>query len=263
MFVATKVLTWLASPFGVFICGTVLGACVLIFARGLRAKIFARALVALAIAQVALFASFPIADAVMGPLEAHAREMAARAPKDGYAAILLLGGAMSSPPEGSNELPVFRSAFARIVFAAQLQQAGVAPRIIATGGRFEGKDGRLRSSEAAGMRDMLVALGVPRDAILLEEQSRNTRENAIESAKLLPPGARVALVTSASHMSRALREMQLAGLEAHAFPTDFLVRPDEQNAWDVLPNPEALDQSSRAIKEWLGRLVVWLRAWAA
>ena len=44
--------------------------------------------------------------------------------------------------------------------------------------------GGLRS-EAAAMRDFLQDLGVPAEAVWLEELSRNTRENALYTAEIL------------------------------------------------------------------------------
>ena len=59
--------------------------------------------------------------------------------------------------------------------------------------------------EADAIVEMLGVLGVPREAIRMEGQSRNTRENAVNSLPLVQSlGARrVLLVTSAVHMPRA------------------------------------------------------------
>ena len=257
MFVATKLLTWLASPLGIFIGLGGIGAWMLL--RG-RRRATARLLITIAAFQLVLFAWHPIADALIAPLEARARRMAAEAPQQGYSAILVLGGAMSTPPVGSKEMPLVREGFARILFAAHLYHAGVAPRIIASGGSFELPGGVQGTSEAEGIRDMLVLLRVPREAIILEETSRNTRENARESARILGKDAKVALVTSAFHMPRATREMDIEGLKTHAFPTDFRARSEERPYWEQwVPGPDALARSTTAIKEWLGRAVLAMR----
>jgi uncharacterized SAM-binding protein YcdF (DUF218 family) len=56
-----------------------------------------------------------------------------------------------------------------------------------------------------GIFDFLLAQGIPREALVLEKRSTSTRENAIETARLLPslPGRKV-LLTSDFHMRRAL-----------------------------------------------------------
>jgi uncharacterized SAM-binding protein YcdF (DUF218 family) len=54
-------------------------------------------------------------------------------------------------------------------------------------------------AESLGMRQFMLDLGVPAAALLTEERSRNTRENAEMSAKLLRERGiqKVLLVTSA------------------------------------------------------------------
>ncbi len=66
-----------------------------------------------------------------------------------------------------------------------------------------------------GILNFLVAEGIPRQAILTEGRSDSTRENAIETARLLQnlPGGRV-LLTSDFHMFRALRVFRKLGIEA-------------------------------------------------
>ena len=83
----------------------------------------------------------------------------------------------------------------RAKWAAQLYTNGVAPRILLTG-----------AGDYRGHRAILMAAGVPRDAILIESKSTTTRENAEFSAALLKEqGIRTAIVvTSWYHSRRAL-----------------------------------------------------------
>ena len=66
-----------------------------------------------------------------------------------------------------------------------------------------------------GMVNFLVAEGVPRQDIVAEWQSRSTRENGIDTARLIEgmPGRKV-LLTSDFHMYRALRVFRKVGIEA-------------------------------------------------
>ena len=68
-------------------------------------------------------------------------------------------------------------------------------------------------SLAASMADLLVAGAVPKNRIVLEEKSANTRENAILTRSLPQccPG-KVVLLTSDFHMFRARRTFEKAGL---------------------------------------------------
>ena len=103
-------------------------------------------------------------------------------------------------------------------------------------------------------------LGVPAQAIALEETSRNTRQNADYSAALLKARdiEHILLVTSALHMPRALALFKAQGLEVTPAPTDFEAGQEPPHgllAW--LPDAGALNGSALAMKElvglWVGR----------
>ncbi len=93
-------------------------------------------------------------------------------------------------------------------------------------------------------------------ARFVETVSRNTRENARESAKLLKAAGinAIWLVTSAVHMPRAIAEFQAQGLLVRPLPVAGPRRlPQGLFAW--LPQPWALEESHAALYEWLGRWV--------
>jgi len=87
----------------------------------------------------------------------------------------------------------------RAKWAAQLFTNGVAPKILLTG-----------AGDYRGHRAILVAAGVPRDVILLEDRSTTTKENAELSAHLLKEqGIKTAIVaTSWYHSRRALASFE-------------------------------------------------------
>jgi uncharacterized SAM-binding protein YcdF (DUF218 family) len=79
------------------------------------------------------------------------------------------------------------------------------------------------------------------------------RESGIEN---------VFLVTSALHMPRALGTFRAAGIEAVPAPADFEVMPETAHPLRWMPDAEALQDSSRALKEYLGWWVYRWRGWA-
>lgn len=109
------------------------------------------------------------------------------------------------------------------------------------------------------MAVLMQDFGVPVSALLLEENSRNTRENASFSARLLKERGigRVLLVTSALHMPRALKLFSEQGLQVEAGPADFESDQGPSGFLAWLPDANALDGSGRAFKElaglWTGR----------
>ena len=177
-------------------------------------------------------------------------EQIARLPRAG--AIVLLGGGIN-PATADRPWPDLGEAADRVWQAARLWHAGRAPVIVASGGH----DPQAHTqSEAEAMRTLLLALGVPDQAILLEARSRNTRQNATDSAAVLAARdiRRVLLVTSASHMARALSHFKSAGLEVIPVAADH-ESIDFADLRRFIPTADGLELSARALKEWVGQIV--------
>lgn len=179
-------------------------------------------------------------------------------------AIVVLGGGIEAARPGWRETPDLKSAADRVWFAAKLYHAGRAPLVILSGGSL-GDSGPMRS-EASAMALFIEDLGVPASALLLEDSSRNTWENARYTSAILHERNidEVLLVTSALHMPRASALFKQQGLKIIEAPTDFEAAPAE-GSWLLgwLPDARALDASSRALKEYLGLWVYRLRGLAA
>ena len=100
-------------------------------------------------------------------------------------------------------------------------------------------------------------LGIPSNALLLEERSTDTEGNARYTAQLARENRvhTVLLVTSALHMPRASQLFRNAGLAVVEAPVPEppSVRGDRwSDRW--LPSPRALWRSGRALKEYAGLL---------
>lgn len=167
-------------------------------------------------------------------------------------AMVVLGGGLSAPT-ARRPYADLSSAADRAWHAARLYHAGKAPLLVLSGG---GGGGSVPGAvpEAEAMRLFLQDLGVPAAALLLEQGSGNTRQNASLSAALLAQRGitRVLLVTSALHMARASAHFEAAGLAVVPVATDHESLSDPPSG-RFLPSAEALDGSGRAMKEWLGQ----------
>ena len=88
-----------------------------------------------------------------------------------------------------------------------------------------------------------------------ETSSRDTAENAAFSAAVLKKAGikRVALVTHGWHLRRAVPLFQRQGIEVLPAPTGFTTSPESIFA-QILPSGSALEESSVALREWLGIL---------
>jgi uncharacterized SAM-binding protein YcdF (DUF218 family) len=166
--------------------------------------------------------------------------------------MVVLGGAVEGPVAPWRPYPDLHASADRMWHAARLYRAGKAPLIVLSGGTVRPGE----APEAQVMRQFLVDMGVPANTMLLESQSTTTTENAADTARLLRPrGIRqILLVTSALHMQRARGLFERAGFEVVPAPTDYEVVERPFRLLDVVPDTEALDGSSRALKEIIGRL---------
>ena len=101
---------------------------------------------------------------------------------------------------------------------------------------------------------LLEALGVARGRLLLDNEARNTQENAIFSKRLADPkpGETWLLVTSAFHMPRSVGLFRKEGFPVVPWPVDYRTsgaeRPGlaQDNAFDSMQN------TALGIREWVG-----------
>lgn len=151
------------------------------------------------------------------------------------------------------------TAIIRVDTAIDLYRAGRAPKVILSGGALEGD-----VSEARGMAYVMKQQGVPDEALVLENSSRTTYENATQTEDELKEHGvnQLLLVTSALHMPRAMAAFSKLGISAIPAPTPpQIVLPADGSISPWLPNMRALDASRSIIKEYVGLLVYWLRGW--
>ena len=118
--------------------------------------------------------------------------------------IVVLGGGML--PDGT-PAPATE---ARGAAAAQLAQEHPDAAIICSGSHGVGR--RPRRSEAAVMAELIVANGIQRDRLFLEDQSRDTIGNAVYVAERYLSGVAprpVYVVTSPFHLERSVETFRL------------------------------------------------------
>jgi len=155
----------------------------------------------------------------------------------------------------------------RQVAAADLARRYPQMRIVYSGGSGNPLDPT--TTDAAGARILLPALGLDPARVEFEEQSRNTFENARNSFELAKPKPDETwlLVTSAFHMPRALGCFRKAGWNVIPYPVGYRTLPQDAEDWSL---PGSFDASlvglANALSElvgltsyyWLGRTDAWL-----
>lgn len=185
--------------------------------------------------------------------------------------IILLGGGTepAAYPRSTTEI---NGAGDRVLYAAKLFAEGKAPRILLSGGEIAWlNDGS--STPAQDMANILMDIGVPESALILENESQNTYENALKAKEILSELEvnQILLVTSAMHMPRAVALFEKQGLEVIPLPVDYSVTQDDSaggqaRSWinrilNVIPSASNLALTTSALKEYLGMLIYTLQGW--
>lgn len=172
------------------------------------------------------------------------------------AGIIVLGGAVAGGrlPEQRDQVILTGSA-ERMTEAVALSRRRPEARLA-----FTGFSAALRPegwSEAEGARRLFAALGVDPARLIVEDRARNTAENARFLKDLVAPrpGETWLLVTSASHMPRAVGCFRQAGWPVLPYPVDYRLPPEVPLA---LTAGGGLGMAGAAWHEWLGLLAYWL-----
>ena len=149
----------------------------------------------------------------------------------------------------------------RMMDAEQLYRQGIIKKIMLSGG-----NGMLFNNgytEANAMQNYLIKNKIPNNDIIIENTSRNTKENAFNSAKILKqkiPNAKVLLITSAQHMKRAQYCFEKASIKTTAFPTDCTTSyPNYGIEYLLLPRADAIEKWETLIHEWFGYIIYRLK----
>ena len=172
-----------------------------------------------------------------------------------YEAGILLAGFVGF--EFKTKQGFYGGASDRFIQAVRLYKLGHIKKILITGG--SGSVLRQEYKEADFVKDQLQQMGVAKEDILSENQSRNTYENAVYSKKLLDSlqlKGPYLLITSAMHMKRSQQVFTKVGLNTVAYPCNFTSINNPQLFWEsVTPSHHAFQGWDNYLKEVVGLLV--------
>lgn len=177
--------------------------------------------------------------------------------------VAVLGGGhgdAAALPAGQRLSP---SARARLVEGLRLALALPDTWLVVSGPRNDPYDPQPSDlTHARTLADSAVELGFPRERIVEIDTARDTVEE-IDALRLLAGDERVALVTSAWHLPRAMKLAAAARLDAFPCPADYLGGRNEKIGrlayvtWDA----DSLMNTTRAWREYLGQGWASIAGW--
>jgi uncharacterized SAM-binding protein YcdF (DUF218 family) len=180
----------------------------------------------------------------------------------GRTAVVLLGsGSLRFRDWSDNQLALIDPIGAsRLLEASRVFHLLDATYILSSGGLATVTDRNRPSGQT--MAETLMTLGIPKERILVETESRTTRHEALVIKEMLAahPVDHVVLVTSQFHMRRSVGTFKAAGIEV----IPAIVRePQAFDTWleKLVPTDKGLRDSAMAAHEVLGIVAYAVRGW--
>ncbi|NVJ21452.1 YdcF family protein [Myxococcus sp. AM011] len=178
-----------------------------------------------------------------------------------YDAVIVLGGGLDPAATERTGRVEFNAASERVLKGFELVREGRARHVFISGGSLDPRPEAV--VEADVLSRLLQEWGVPAERIVTEGRSRNTRENALESERIIRERGwkRLLLVTSAAHMPRAAGCFAAVGLRPDTLPVDARMPATRPGRLSWVPRASSLSQSTDVLRELAGRVVYRLRGW--
>ncbi|EHR8835925.1 envelope biogenesis factor ElyC [Shigella flexneri] len=194
----------------------------------------------------------PVADRLLRPIESNYPTWN-NSQKVDY--IVVLGGGYTWNPLWAPSSNLINNSLPRLNEGIRLWRENPGSKLIFTGG--VAKTNTVSAAEV-GAR-VAQSLGVPREQIITLDFPKDTEEEAA-AVKQTIGNAPFLLVTSASHLPRAMIFFQQEGLNPLPAPANQLTIDSPLNPWErAIPSPVWLMHSDRAGYETLGRIWQWLK----
>jgi uncharacterized SAM-binding protein YcdF (DUF218 family) len=173
--------------------------------------------------------------------------------------IVVLAGGLVVDDDAGTQVRLSDSTLQRCVAARRLYRRAGGCRLVLCGGKVDWSTPG--PTLAVAMRDFLTEAGARPDDLVLEEKSSTTYENALFSKALLNSagreGARIWLVTEATHMRRAMGCFRTLGIECTPAPCDHHAWREEFSILSVIPCARGVSRVAQAAHEWMG--LFWYR----
>jgi uncharacterized SAM-binding protein YcdF (DUF218 family) len=212
----------------------------------LRKKTRWLGILVVAVATSLLFVSSypPLVDRIIAPLEQdYSQYQVSQQPAE---FIAVLGSGHTSAPEQPITSEMNPTGIVRLTEGIRIYRLNPGSKLI-----FTGYHGRDSVSYSEKIKQLAIALGVPQEDILAFSGPRDTAEEAQLIAEKFAD-TRLVLVTSASHMPRAMTLFAQVGLAPTPAPTGHLAKPT-QSYW-LFPSAQSMAKINRWLHEQLGLL---------
>lgn len=253
MFELKKIISALLMPLPALLIIGLAGLMLIMFTKKQKSGCF---VVLFSFVGIFLIAFQPVSSRLLMPIE---RQYSAFFPVDepiDYVMVLGSGHVVDDEIPPTSELS--RTGLMRLAEGIRIMRIYPGSKLI-----LSGYSGGLEVSNARMMAKVALALGVSKSDIILLETAKDTWEEARQASAFVS-NRKMVLVTSASHMTRALAEFHSAGVKPYPAPTNYLAHNNITQSWTrFAPRAVNLEQTERYWHETLGLLWLQLRDWVS
>ena len=249
LFTLKKVLGGMMLPLPLLLLLIALGIALLWFSRFQRTG---KLCVSLGWLLLLLLSLQPVADSLLKPIE---DKYPTWRDEKRVQYVVVLGGGYTWNPNWAPSSNLINNSLPRLTEGIRLWYENPGSKLIFTGAAA--KTNPVSTAEA-GAR-VAESLGIPRSEIIVLDKPKDTEEEAA-AVKEAIGDAPFLLVTSASHLPRAMIFFRRAGLTPLPAPANHLAIESPLNPWErAIPSPVWLMHSDRVGYETLGRIWQWLK----
>ncbi len=242
MFELKKVVSALLMPLPAFLIIGLLGLALVSFTTNRKTGCF---VILFAFVGIFLISFQPVSTRLLMPLERLHSAFLPGDEKIDFVMVLGSGHVVDDQIPPTSELS--RTALMRLTEGIRIMRLYPGSKLI-----LSGYSGATEVSNARMMARVAIALGVAKSDIVLLEHARDTWEESRNAASYVKD-KNLVLVTSASHMKRALLEFKSAGLNPLPAPTNYLAHDNIVQPWEKYkPRARYLEQTEMYWHETLG-----------
>jgi len=202
-----------------------------------------------------LLSLMPVSDQIIRPIERKHPPIMQRHAAQQLDYILVLGSGSVADPSLPVTGQLSAIALSRFSEALRLYHANRNAILVVSGSGF----GDLKS-HAQLMEELALTMGIPENKIIRLDNTLDTDDEAKLMSAMIR-GKKSALVTSATHMDRALQLFYKYGTAPTAAPANYLAKDrfGEIPSYYYIPSSYNLYKSTVAWHEYLGKVQNWVK----
>ncbi|NQT09872.1 MAG: envelope biogenesis factor ElyC [Desulfobacteraceae bacterium] len=251
MFLFKKIVAPLFFPLSIILEILIFGIFLLWFTRRQKTG---KMVVFAGVLLLALFSYGSIADVCLKSLEDKYPPLVDLHQFSDVKCVVVLGGGHNSDPKLPITGQIGDSSLFRLLEGVRIHKKLPESKLILSGsGVYD------PVSNAMVMAGVAKIMSIGDNKLILEELSKDTKDQARLIHKIVGD-ERFILVTSASHMPRAMALFQKLGMKPIPAPTDYMVKERQGIGPHIFfPNTDSLRKMERVFYEYLGLGWAWLR----